>query len=46
MAAASILSATAPWPLIAVGVAVVVALCLWSLFRRGSLSDRSRSDDC
>lgn len=33
------------WPVVVIAIAVVVALCLWGLFRRGSMSDRARSDD-
>jgi len=39
-------ASSAPWPLIAIAIAVIVALCLWGLFRRGSMADRSRTDDC
>lgn len=36
--------ASVSWPAVAVGVAVVVLLCLWGLFRRGSMADRARDD--
>lgn len=39
-----LLAAAAPWPLVAVAIAIVVVLCLWGLFRRGSMSDRARRD--
>jgi hypothetical protein len=37
-------ASSTPWPAILVGVAVVVAVCLWLLFRPGSMADRARSD--
>jgi hypothetical protein len=37
-------AASTPWPAILVGVAVVVAVCLWLLFRSGSMADRARAD--
>ena len=40
-----VLAATAPWPAILVGVVVVVGLCLWLLFRPGSIADRARTED-
>jgi hypothetical protein len=39
-----LLAASTPWPAILVGVAVVVAVCLWLLFRSGSMADRARVD--
>jgi hypothetical protein len=33
-----LLAASTPWPAILVGVAVVVAVCLWLLFRSGSMA--------
>lgn len=33
------------WFAIVAGVVIVVALCLWALFRRGSIADRARDDD-
>jgi hypothetical protein len=39
------LMASSPgWPAVLVGVAAVVVLCLWLLFRTGSMADRARSD--
>jgi hypothetical protein len=32
------------WPSVAVGVTLLVGLCLWGLFRRGSMADRARRD--
>lgn len=32
------------WPAVVLGVAVVTALALWGLFRRGSIADRARRD--
>lgn len=40
-----VLAASGQWPVIALAVAVAVALCLWGLFRRGSIADRARVDD-
>jgi len=41
----AVLSAVStPWPAILVAVAVVVAVCLWLLFRPGSMADRARHD--
>jgi hypothetical protein len=37
-------ASSTPWPAILLGVAVVVAVCLWLLFRSGSMADRARSD--
>ena len=39
-----LLAASTPWPAILVGVAVVVAVCLWLLFRPGSMAHRARAD--
>ena len=39
-----LLASTPPWPAILLGVAVVVAVCLWLLFRPGSMADRARVD--
>jgi hypothetical protein len=39
-----VVATSTPWPAILLGVAVVVALCLWLLFRSGSMADRARSD--
>ena len=39
-----LLAAATPWPALALAVAVVVAVCLWLLFRSGSVADRSRDD--
>lgn len=39
------LASSTPWPLIVVAVAAASALCLWALFRRGSIADRARSDE-
>jgi hypothetical protein len=38
------LASSTPWPAVLVGVAVVVAVCLWLLFRPGSMADRARDD--
>jgi hypothetical protein len=37
-------AASTPWPTILLGVAVVVAICLWLLFRPGSIGHRARTD--
>lgn len=39
-----LLANTPPWPALLLGVAVVVAVCLWLLFRPGSMADRARVD--
>ncbi|HEY6533767.1 MAG TPA: hypothetical protein VIY72_15780 [Acidimicrobiales bacterium] len=39
-----LLASSTPWPAIALGVAVVVGVCLWLLFRSGSMADRARDD--
>lgn len=39
-----LMASSSPWPAILVGVAVVVAVCLWLLFRPGSMADRARHD--
>lgn len=39
------LAANTEWPLVAVVVAVAAVVCLWGLFRRGSIADRARTDD-
>jgi hypothetical protein len=39
-----LLASTPPWPALLLGVAVVVAVCLWLLFRSGSMADRARID--
>ncbi len=41
---AALLAASTPWPAVLVGVAAVVVLCLWLLFRPGSMADRARHD--
>ncbi|MCG9478150.1 MAG: hypothetical protein NTU96_06950 [Actinobacteria bacterium] len=38
-------ASSTPWPLIVLGIAAASGLCLWALFRRGSIADRARSDD-
>jgi len=38
------IAATVSWPTVVLVVAVLVALCLWGLFRRGSVADRARHD--
>ena len=38
------IATTNPWPALLIGIAVVVAVCLWLLFRRGSIADRARTD--
>ena len=40
----SVLAADTPWPLLALAVVAAVAVCLWGLFRRGSIADRARTD--
>jgi hypothetical protein len=40
----ALLAASTPWPAVLVGVAVVVAICLWLLFRPGSMAHRARAD--
>lgn len=39
------IATTNPWPAILLGTAVVVAVCLWLLFRPGSIADRARTDE-
>jgi hypothetical protein len=39
-----VIATTNPWPALLVGVATVVLVCLWLLFRRGSIADRARTD--
>jgi hypothetical protein len=39
-----VVAASTPWPAVLLGVAAVVAVCLWLLFRSGSMADRARSD--
>jgi len=39
-----LLAASTPWPALVLGVALVVAVCLWFLFRPGSIGDRARDD--
>jgi hypothetical protein len=39
-----VIATTNPWPALLVGIAVVVLICLWLLFRRGSIADRARTD--
>lgn len=39
-----LLASSPPWPALLLGVAVVVAVCLWLLFRPGSMADRARVD--
>lgn len=41
----SVIATTNPWPALLIATAVVVAVCLWLLFRRGSIADRARSDE-
>jgi hypothetical protein len=41
---ANVLAAATPWPALAIGVAVVVGVCLWLLFRSGSMGHRARDD--
>jgi hypothetical protein len=38
-------TSTASWIAIVLGVMIVVALCLWALFRPGSIAHRARDDD-
>ena len=40
----ALVAASTPWPAILVGVAVIVAVCLWLLFRPGSMAHRARAD--
>jgi hypothetical protein len=39
-----VIATTNPWPALLIATAVVVAVCLWLLFRRGSIADRARTD--
>jgi len=41
----SVMATTDPWPILLIGIAVVVAVCLWLLFRPGSIADRARHDE-
>jgi hypothetical protein len=38
------LASSPPWPAVLLGVAAVVAVCLWLLFRPGSMADRATVD--
>jgi hypothetical protein len=40
----AVVASTLPWPAIVLVVALAAALCLWGLFRRGSVADRARHD--
>jgi hypothetical protein len=40
----ALMASSTPWPAVLAGVAVVVAVCLWLLFRRGSMAHRARVD--
>ncbi|MEX1218431.1 MAG: hypothetical protein WEA11_07935 [Acidimicrobiales bacterium] len=40
-----LLASSTPWPIIVIAIAIASGLCLWALFRRGSIADRARSDD-
>ncbi len=40
-----VMATTGPWPILLIGIAVVVAVCLWLLFRAGSIADRARHDE-
>ena len=40
----AVIATTNPWPALLLGIAVVVAVCLWLLFRPGSIADRARHD--
>ena len=40
----AVTASSTPWPAILIGVAVVVAVCLWLLFRPGSMAHRARAD--
>jgi len=40
-----VIATTNPWPALLIGIAMVVAICLWLLFRRGSIADRARTDE-
>ena len=40
-----VIATTNLWPALLIGIAVVVAVCLWLLFRRGSIADRARTDE-
>jgi hypothetical protein len=42
--ATDLLAASTPLPAVLIGVAVVVAVCLWLLFRPGSMAHRARAD--
>ncbi len=38
-----LLAARTSWPVLVLAVTVVVVLCLWGLFRRGSIGHRART---
>jgi hypothetical protein len=40
-----VIATSAALPAVVLGVAAVVAACLWLLFRPGSMADRARRDD-
>ncbi len=40
-----VIATTNPWPALLIGIAAVVLVCLWLLFRRGSIADRARTDE-
>lgn len=41
----ALIAANTTWPALVVGIAIVVAVCLWGMFRAGSIADRARSDE-
>ena len=41
----ALIAVGATWPALVVGIAIVVAVCLWGMFRSGSIADRARSDE-
>jgi len=40
----TVLASSLPWPAILGAVVAVAAVCLWGLFRRGSVADRARHE--
>ena len=42
---ATVAAAGAAWPAVFVAIAIVIAICLWGMFRSGSIADRARSDE-
>ena len=44
MALLTVMAATTAWTGVVAGVAALVVVCLWLLFRSGSIADRARHE--